>query len=43
MNLDIGGFLTSTEFLTQLASIITAVITTLLGEVLAGIFGGTGA
>lgn len=42
MNLDIGGFLTSAEFFTQLASIITAVITTLLGEALAGIFGGAG-
>jgi len=42
MNLDIGGFLTSVDFLTQLASIITAVFTTLLGEVLANVFGGTG-
>lgn len=34
--LDINGFLTSTEFVAQLASIITAILTALLGSLFAG-------
>ena len=37
---DIGGFLTSMEFVSQIASIITAVLTALFGEIIAGFFGG---
>ena len=38
MNLDIDGFLTSTEFVSQLASLIAAIITAFL----AGVLGLTG-
>ena len=41
MNLDIDGFLTSTEFLAQIASIIVAVLTTLFGNFIGGVFGAT--
>ena len=37
--LDIDGFLTSTQFITQLASFITAILTALLGSVVSGFFG----
>ncbi len=37
---DIGGFLSSTEFFAQLASIITAVLNTFFGDLLLGLFGG---
>jgi len=37
--LDIGGFLTSTEFFAQLASVITAVISAVFGDALLGLFG----
>ena len=41
MNLDIGGFLTSTEFLAQIASIIVAILTALFGNLIGGVFGTT--
>ncbi|MGB2986361.1 MAG: hypothetical protein WBE26_10805 [Phycisphaerae bacterium] len=37
--LDIGGFLTSTEFLAQIASIIVAVFTALIGNLIGSLFG----
>lgn len=37
--LDIGGFLTSTDFLSQLASIIATIISTVLSSVIAGLLG----
>ena len=37
---DIGGFLTSTEFIAQIASIITAVLTALFGDLVANLFAG---
>ena len=37
-NLDIDGFLLSTEFITQLAALISGLISFLLGEVIAGFF-----
>ncbi len=37
---DIGGFLTSTEFIAQIASIITAVFTALVGDLIASLFAG---
>lgn len=37
--LDIDGFLTSTEFLTQLAAFLSAIITTLFGGFLGNLFG----
>ncbi len=36
---DIGGFLNSTEFFAQLASIITAVLSAVFGDLLLGLFG----
>lgn len=36
--LDINGFLNSTEFLAQLASIITAILSALFGSFLSGFF-----
>ncbi len=36
--LDINGFLTSTEFVAQIASIITAVFSALFGQFLTGLF-----
>ena len=36
---DIGGFLTSTEFLGQLAMLITAFLSTMLGELGRRLFG----
>jgi hypothetical protein len=36
--LDINGFLTSTEFVAQIASIITAVFSALFGQFLSGLF-----
>lgn len=35
----IGGFLTSTEVLTAIASIIVSLLSTIVGQVLAGFFG----
>ena len=40
--LDIDGFLTSNQFVTQLATFITAILTALLGSIVTGFFGGTG-
>jgi hypothetical protein len=37
--LDIGGFLTSTEFLGQIASLIAAVLTAIVSNFIAGLFG----
>jgi hypothetical protein len=37
--LDIDGFLTSTQFITQLASFITAILTALLGSIVSGFLG----
>lgn len=41
-DLGIGGFLTSTEFIAQLASFITALFSAILGEFVFGLFGITG-
>lgn len=38
--LDIGGFLTSTEFLTQIASIITTILVALASQIITALFGG---
>lgn len=38
--LGLGGFLTSTEFLSQIASIISAVLTFLVGDLIANLFAG---
>lgn len=38
--LDINGFLSSTEFLVQIASIITAVLSALFGGFISSLFGG---
>lgn len=40
--LDIDGFLTSTQFITQLASFITAILSAFLGTIVTGFLGGTG-
>ncbi len=37
--LDVGGFLTSTEFFAQIASVITAVLSAIFGDLLLGLFG----
>jgi hypothetical protein len=37
--LDIDGFLTSTEFLGQIASIIVAILTALVGNLIGTLFG----
>ena len=37
-NLDIDGFLFSTEFVVQLAALISGIISVLLGDVIAGFF-----
>ena len=39
--LDIEGFLTSTEFVSQLASFIAAIVTAFLGNVLTEFLGGS--
>ncbi len=39
--LDLNGFFTSTEFLTQVASVVSAVLSILLGDFLARFFSGT--
>ena len=36
--LDIGGFLTGTEFLTQLAVILTTFLSTIVSRIIAGLF-----
>ena len=36
--LDISGFLTSMEFVTRVASIIAAVLTALVGDLIANLF-----
>lgn len=36
---DIDGFLTSTGFLSQLAALITALLSSLVGDLIAGFFG----
>lgn len=38
--LDMGGFLTSMEFLSQIASIISVVLTFLVGDLIANLFAG---
>ncbi len=38
--LDIGGFLSSTEFLAQIAAIIAAVLTAIVGDFISRLFGG---
>jgi len=40
---DIGGYLTSTEFLAQLAAVISTILSAFFGEFLAMLFGGTSA
>jgi hypothetical protein len=40
--LDISGFLTSSEFLTQLASLITAILTAFMSQFVGVFFSGTG-
>lgn len=35
---DINGFLTSVDFLAQLASIVTAILTALLGDFITNLF-----
>lgn len=37
---DINGFLTSMEFLAQLAAIVTALLTALVGDFIASLFAG---
>jgi len=37
---DWNGFLTSTEFVAQVASIVVAILTAILGELAAGVFSG---
>lgn len=37
---DIGGFVTSTEFVSQIASIISAILTALFGDLIAVLFAG---
>ncbi len=37
--LDVGGFLTSTSFLSALAGFITTILSTLFGSLIAGLFG----
>ena len=39
MNLDIGGFLTSSEFLTQIAAIISELLSAIFGTLISGLFG----
>ena len=36
---DFDGFVTSTGFITQIASIIAAVLTAILGDLIIGLFG----
>ena len=36
--LDIDGFLTSTEFVSQIAALITAILTTVFGQFISGLF-----
>lgn len=38
--LDLNGFLLSTEFLAQIASIITALLSTIFSDLIASLFGG---
>ena len=38
--MDFGGFLTSTDFLGQIAAIITAILTTFVSNLIANLFGG---
>lgn len=38
--LDIGGFLTSTEFLAQIASIVVMLLSALVGQLITSLFGG---
>ncbi len=38
--LDIGGFLTSTEFLAQIAALVVAVLTAFVGDFIARLFSG---
>ena len=37
--LDIGGFLTSTEFLVRLAALISAVFSAIIGGIINSVFG----
>lgn len=37
--LDIGGFLTSNSFFTQIASIVTALLSAIFGELFGGLLG----
>ena len=41
--LDIGGYLTSMEFLSQLAALISTILSTFFGGFLANLFGGSSA
>jgi len=36
--LDLGGFLTSTEFVAQIASIVAAVLSAVFGQLVGGLF-----
>lgn len=38
--LDIGGFVTSTTFITQIASIVTALLSAIFGELFTRLLGG---
>jgi hypothetical protein len=38
--LELGGFFTSTSFLSQLAGFLTAIFSAFFGDLLAGLFGG---
>jgi len=40
--LDISGFLTSPEFVSQIASLITVILSSFLGSFLTAFLGGTG-
>ena len=40
--LDINGFLTSNQFVAQLATFLTAIFSAFLGSILTGFLGGTG-
>ncbi len=41
MNLDIDGYLTSPQFVAQIAAIIATILSTVFGQLLSGLFGQT--